>query len=317
MPFELPPLPPKAPTALLFPGQGAQCASMLDPFREAPRFVSHYTAVCHLLNEDPLREAQRHPESLNRNAVSSLLTVLAGVLALELLRERSPELTPAAAGGYSVGQWTALHAAGALSAEEVFRIVHHRAGIMDRCIEAAGPGGMMAVIGVKFQDVLSVCEQAAAENLLLQITNDNAPGQVTVGGTEQGLLYAEERLRAMSPKRLQRVPTAGAWHSSLLEPAAPKLAEYLAGVVMHPMQVPVIDNTTGDWLPPGGASLRASLARQVASPVLWQQGVRTMASFGIKNFVETGYGEVLTKFGFFIDRSVRHIACAPPPRGAA
>jgi [acyl-carrier-protein] S-malonyltransferase len=288
---------------------------MLEPFRHACQFPTYYARVCELLGYDPLSEAASHPEILNCNAVSSLLTVLASVLALELLSETVPAFQPLAAAGYSVGQWTALHAAGALSVEDLLLVVYERACRMDACVKAAEPSGMLALIGLRASDILELCAEATTLGLTLQITNDNAPGQITLGGTERSLRFAEERLRPMSPKRLHRVPAAGAWHSKLLEDAVPQLADFLKGIVLCPLRIPVIDNTTGDWLPEAGGPLRAVLARHVASPVLWRQGIQTLAAFGVSHFLEVGYGDLLTKYGFFIDRSLRHVASAPPPRG--
>jgi [acyl-carrier-protein] S-malonyltransferase len=286
---------------------------MLEPFRHAREFTTHYALVCELLGFDPVAE-QDQPDSINRNAVSSLLTVLAGVLALTLLRETSPEFKPVALAGYSVGQWTALHAAGAISAEELLRVVYKRACLMDARIRTAEPSGMLAVIGLRSADILAICEDAGRLGLPLQITNDNAPGQATLGGTLRSLEFAEERLSPLRPKKLQRVPTAGAWHSTILSSVVPQLQEFLERVALAPPQIPVIDNTTGDWLPRQEGPMRAALARHVASPVLWQQGIRTMVASGAKHFLEAGYGDMLTKFGFFIDRSVQHVATAATPR---
>jgi [acyl-carrier-protein] S-malonyltransferase len=288
---------------------------MLDPFRHARRLPRYYARLCELLGSDPLAEAASHPEILNRNAVSSLLTVLASVLALELLSETAPTFQPLAAAGYSVGQWTALHAAGVLSVEDLLLVVHERACRMDACVSAAEPSGMLAVIGLRAADILELCAEANTRGMPLQITNDNAPGQLTLGGSETSLRFAEERLRPMGPKRLHRVPAAGAWHSKLLEDAVPQLADFLSGIVLCPLKIPVIDNTTGDWLPEADGPLRAALARHVASPVLWRRGIQTLAAFGVSHFLEVGYGDLLTKYGFFIDRSLRHVASAPPPRG--
>jgi [acyl-carrier-protein] S-malonyltransferase len=305
---------PDGPTAFLFPGQGAHHQDMLESLRHAPGFTAHYDRVCSLLGRDPLAEAGRNPALLNRNADSSLLTVLASVVCLDLVRETGAACQPVATAGYSVGQWTALYAAGALTVEDLFLIVYRRACLMDACVAAAEPSGMLAVIGIRATDLMEVCEDAVRRGELLEITNENAPGQFTLGGSETSLRWAEARLAALRPKRLQRVPVAAAWHSTLLVDVAPKLAEFLNGVANDRPRIPVIDNTTGRWLPDDDAARRASLARQVASPVLWRKGIETLAAFGVRSLVEIGYGDVLTKYGFFIDRSLNHLALVPSPR---
>jgi [acyl-carrier-protein] S-malonyltransferase len=306
--------PPEGPTAFVFPGQGSQGAAMLEAFQESPRFTEHVGRVGDLLGRDPLAIAVGDPEPLNRNAESSLLTVLASVLCLDLVRQAAPDLRPVALAGYSVGQWTALYAGDALSAADLFSVVHARARAMDACLGGAPSSGMLAVIGLPAAVIAGVCRDAADAGVQLELTNDNAPGQHTLGGTEAGLQFAEVRLRPLQPKRLVRVPVAGAWHSSLLANAVPEVHALLRRVSLRRPQLPIIDNTTGGWLPDDAHERREALARQVAHPVLWRQGIETLVATGVTTVLEVGFGDLLTKYGFFIDRSIRHLAAAPPAR---
>jgi [acyl-carrier-protein] S-malonyltransferase len=303
-------------TAWVFPGQGAQHASMLEPLRNVAGFDEHYDRVCRLVNRDVLAEARQTPERLNRNVDSSLLTVLASVLCLERIREAA-DVFPKGVAGYSVGQWTALYAAGAISVDRLFRLVLRRAQLMDAYVAALPPSGMLAVIGVSEADVRRVCDEIARAGPVLEITNENAPSQFSLAGTLEALQLAEVRLAEFRPKRLQRIPVAGPWHSSLLAPVVPQLRAILEEVNFAPLRVPVIDNTTGDWLPTEPARCKDALAAQVAAPVLWSRGIRTLIGGGVRQLIEVGYGDLLTKFGFFIDRSVRHTALVPAPRGSA
>ena len=296
---------PVGPVALVFPGQGAHRAEMLDPFRSAPSFPRLHTQVCGLLGGDPLAA----PERLNDNAHSSLLTVLASLCALELLPEG---LEVVGVAGYSVGQWTALHAAGALSAEALLSLVFDRARLMDRCLDR--PSGMLAVIGLSAEVVQAACDALRGADGVLLITNDNAPGQLTVGGDLAALERLEARLAELRPKRLVRLPVSGGWHSPLLREAVAPLAARIDAIGLGPMSVPVVDNTTGGWLPEAPAARRSALAEQVAQPVQWQQGVRTLIGVGARTLLEVGYGDTLSLFGFFIDRSVRHQALVRTPR---
>jgi [acyl-carrier-protein] S-malonyltransferase len=289
---------------------------MLDPFRDSPEFGGLYDRMCAELGDDPLARAKTDPAVVNRNVVSSLLTVVASVLALERLHHSQPRASAVAVSGYSVGQWSALHAAGVIDAETLIRVVAARARLMDECIEAAPPSGMLAVIGVREADLMAICAEAASRGETLEITNWNAPAQSTLGGTEEALAWATERLRPLRPKRVLRIAVAGAWHSTLLAPAVDRLARLLASVELRAARVPVIDNTTGAWLPEDPAARRSALARQVAAPVRWHEGVRTLIGHGARELLEVGYGDVLTRFGFFVDRSVAHRAIAAPPRPA-
>ena len=309
MPFE-----PAGAVALLFPGQGAQTITMLEPFRAASGFAAHLAVVSDLLGGDPLAADET---SLNQNKTSSLLTVAASLCALELWRARAGA-APRAVAGYSVGQLTALYAANVLEAPALLTLVARRADLMDRAIDSARPSGMLAVIGPDLPKVEAICAEAQAAGLLLAITNYNAPGQLTLGGELAGLDFAERRLAALRPRRLRRVPAAGAWHSAVLEPAVDGLADLLATVEFRPAAVPVIDNVTGGWLPDPiaeAAAFRRAVARQVAAPVRWADGVRTLKAAGVRRCVEIGYSDLLTKFGFFVDRELVHEAVSPPPRG--
>jgi [acyl-carrier-protein] S-malonyltransferase len=138
-----------------------------------------------------------------------------------------------------------------------------------------------------------------------------------LGGTLDGLSFAERWLAAQHPHALvRRLPVAGAWHSALLAPAVAPLHAALAARSLHAARCPVIDNTSGAWLPVEAGQRADAIARQVAQPVLWQQGVRTLVAAGATRIVETGWGDMLTHFGFFIDRSARHEAMASLPRTA-
>jgi [acyl-carrier-protein] S-malonyltransferase len=301
----------KGPVALVFPGQGAQNQGMLAPFVHLAAFAPRYEAICDLCGLDPMRVAHKTPEVLNRNLVSSLLTVMASLCALDLM---PPSAQGGIAGyaGYSVGQWTALYAAGVIDENCLLNVVAKRAGVMDAALAAAGPTGMLAVIGIPRDRVEALCAEARANGDLIAISNDNAPLQLTLAGSVAALDRMAARLVAERAKRVVPVPVAGAWHSAFMERAVVPLAAVLAQIDMSLPRAPVIDNVTGR---PFAPLLRTTdLSAQVARPVLWRQSVGALQALGACHFIEVGYGDVLTRFGFFIDRSVTHEALAPPPR---
>ncbi len=306
-----------ATTAWIFPGQGAHCLSMLDAFRDDPGFPELYEDICTRLGYDPLDAAVERTSRLSGNAESSLLTVLASVLALHRLKAQYPGFIPAGIAGYSVGQWTALYAAEMINLQQLLALVSRRAVLMDACIAEGEPSRMLAVIGLLETDVRRVCEIVNERGYLLEITNENAPGQFTLGGTLKALESAEELFLPKRPKRMVRLPVAGAWHSSQLQPAVMPLKSLLLREILSPPICPIIDNTTGDWLPTDRTELCDALSRQVAAPVRWSRGIKTLETRGVRDVIEVGYGDVLTKFGFFISRSMRHAALFPSPRGPA
>jgi [acyl-carrier-protein] S-malonyltransferase len=283
---------------------------MLEPFRDAEGYRDVLDQVTALLGFDPLDPANR--ALIATNKASSLLTVAASVLAMERVAEMG---APVGVAGYSVGQWTALHAAGAFDRADLFALVEARARLMDEALAGGDAGGMLGVIGVPRAALALICEAASTAGHVLEIANENAPGQFTLSGDMPGLALAENRLLALSPRRVSRLAVAGAWHSSLLRPAVAPLAALISATRLEPARLPVVDNVTGAWLPslpPPGR-----LAEQVASPVLWMQGLATLARAGACTFVEVGYGATLSQFGFFAERDARHVPIAPPQRRAA
>lgn len=298
-----------ADVAFLFPGQGAHCAHMLDGARDQPGFAARYAVVRELLGGSPIDELRHDPGYVNANAVSSLLTVLASAVALDR-HVACHGLAPRCVAGYSVGQWTALYAAGCVEFDVLARIVKRRADFMDDCV-AGAPGGMMAVIGVRRDALEALCERLREEGQEIYVSNVNCPGQYSLSGRASAIDLALDRVAALRPKVATRLPVSNGWHSPLLERAATRFTEYLATVDLRPPRVPVVDNVTGEFLPGGVEALKAQLGRHLAMPVQWERGLRTLVAHGCRALVELGFGNVLTKFGFFVDRSVSHVAFGP------
>jgi [acyl-carrier-protein] S-malonyltransferase len=295
------------PLALVFPGQGAHDVKMLDGVRELPGFAARYALVCDALRSSPLDEiAAGNAEYLNQNRVTALLTLLVSTLSLDAFSEKTGGRADFVS-GYSVGQWTALYAAGAVSFEQLVEIVATRSALMDDCfVDVAG--AMLAVIGLKAEVLENLCDGLRAKSYRVWVSNYNCVGQYTIAGAADAIDAAERAIADLKPRKVARVPVSGAWHTPLLASAHAGFATYLAGVVLGPTTVPVVDNVTGGWLPAERPALDRQLARHLDHPVLWEHGIKALLAKGAKRFVEIGYGNVLTKFGFFIDRSVEHQA---------
>ncbi len=296
-------------TALLFPGQGGHDPRMLDGVRTLPEFDARYAVVCQALGVDVLGELERGGRDfLDRNKVSSLLTVLVGSLSLtrylETL-EAAGSAPPRYLSGYSVGQWTALYAAGCLSFAKMVEVVAARADLMDACFRYAA-GGMGAFIGVTAETLDDYLDELRDAGHEIAISNYNCLGQYSVSGTREAVELAVAGAERIHPRKAVVLPVAGAWHSRLLEPAATAFADYLQDLELAPPAVAVIDNTGGDYLSGDLPAVKRSLARHVSQPVLWEQGIRRLIADGCDNFVEIGFGDLLTKFGFFIDRDKAH-----------
>jgi [acyl-carrier-protein] S-malonyltransferase len=276
---------------------------MLDGVKGHAAFADRYRLVCDALGADPLAEIARDPSYVNRNRVSSLLTVLASSLSLDLYSGPPAK----ALAGYSVGQWTALYAAGALSFEELVQLVARRAQLMDECF-AETPGAMMAVIGVARAKVEEFAREAE-----IVITNYNCAGQYTLGGTVAAIDAAMESVNKLEPLKVVRLSVSGAWHSPLLLRAAERFREQVGPFCSRPRKIPVADNASGGWLPDDPRLLEDRLCEHLCSPVRWDENIKALVAAGCNELVEIGFGSVLSRFGPFIDRSVKHRAFYASP----
>lgn len=295
-------------TALIFPGQGPHGLAMLSVVKRSLFFQSRYELVCEHLKDDPFIRVQKGDlDYLNQNKVSSLLTVLVSSVYLDLYRamEENQKRSFLFA-GYSVGQWTALYAAQAISFETLLAVVKKRAELMDACFERSNEYGMLAMIGIPESVITDLCILYQRKNEPLFTAAFNCPGQYSLSGSLKVLERVSQELRSLNPKKVCALPVSGAWHCPLLSPAEKIFRGYLESIPITIPNSSVLDNVTGEFLPSEAFSLKEQLSKQITSPVRWEKCVRTLAQNGIHQFVEIGFGNMLTKFGFFIDRQYSH-----------
>lgn len=290
--------------AYLFPGQGAHDCSMLDSVRSLPRFEEWYEVVRSFLPGNPEEElAAGNRGYVNRNGVSSLLTVLISSLMYDDLARKGQH--PDHLAGYSVGQWTAIHASGGLSFERLVEMVAIRAQRMDACFETCR-GAMMAVIGLGRNVVDSFVRSLREKGYFITISNENCLGQYSLAGTEEAIEHALHAIMDLQPRKAVRLPVDGAWHCEMLQGAASGFARDLETVSFDSLKIPVWDNTTAEPLPDDPVRIRERLCNHLTQPVLWQTSLQNMIAAGVGECVEVGYGNTLTKFGFFINRDITH-----------
>ena len=218
-------------------------------------------------------------------------------VALALLQERVPGLVFQATAGLSLGEFTALAAAGAMSFEDGLKVVRLRGRFMQEACEAT-QGGMAAIIGLEEGPTREVCEATG-----VTLANLNCPGQIVVSGAADKIPAAVEAAKAKGAKRAIPLAVAGAYHSPLMAGARPKLAAALADVALKTPEIPVIANVTA--LPHGGPGGMASLlVDQVTSSVRWEASIRYLLAQGFTRFIELGPGTALTGFLKRIDKTV-------------
>lgn len=218
--------------------------------------------------------------------------------AFELLKERVPALSFQATAGLSLGEFTALTAAGAMSFEEGLKVVRQRGRFMQEACEATR-GGMAAIIGLDEAPTREVCAQAG-----VALANLNCPGQIVISGATDKIAPACELAKAKGAKRALPLTVAGAYHSPLMASAQPKLEAELARVSLVLPAVPVIANVTAQ--PHDGPdAIRARLVAQVTSSVRWEESMRYLIAQGFTRFIELGPGRALSGFMKRIDKTVQ------------
>ncbi|MDE3068767.1 MAG: ACP S-malonyltransferase [Verrucomicrobiota bacterium] len=287
-------------TALLFAGQGAQvvgmCKDLAEAFPTAKGWSDRANAT---LGYDLASICFNGPEAeLTKTENAQPGIFLVSWVAFELLKERVPNFEFAAAAGLSLGEFTALAAAGAMRFEDGLRVVRRRGQFMQEACEATR-GGMAAIIGLDEEATREVCAQAG-----VALANLNCPGQLVISGEIEKIANAVELARAKGAKRAIPLPVAGAYHSPLMAGAQPKLESELAKIEISATAVPVISNVNA--LPHGRPDgIHARLVEQVTSPVLWEKTMRVLLAQGFTQFIELGPGTALSGFMKRIDKKAK------------
>ncbi len=279
--------------AFLFPGQGAQTVGMGQALCAALPAAKHlFDQAADILGYDLLAVCTNGPaDRLNATDVSQPAIYVASLAALESLKASDPAAVESCAGtaGLSLGEYTALAFAGALSFADGLRVVQARGRVMQAAADAH-PGGMVSVLGLERSQVEAICQAASAAGTI-KVANLLCPGNVAVSG-DQAALAEAERLASEQGARTVRLAVAGAFHTDLMKPADEQLAATLDGVELRPPRVPVWSNV--DAKPhTDPAEIRQLLVRQVVSPVRWEDTVRGLLADGFDKFYEVGPGRVL------------------------
>ncbi len=283
-------------TALLFAGQGAQVVGMGRDFAENhPSAREWFDRANAALGYDLAGICFSGPEAeLTRTENAQPAIYLVGWVAFQLLKEQAPSLSYSAVAGLSLGEFTALAAAGTLGFEEGLRLVRQRGRFMQEACEST-QGSMAAIIGLDETVTREVCDQAG-----VVLANLNCPGQLVISGEAGKVQAACEAARARGAKRAIPLTVAGAYHSSLMASAQPKLALELAHLSLAKPVVPVISNVTAQ---PVDSGISENLVQQICAPVLWEKSMRHLLDQGFTRFIELGPGTALSSFMKRIDKT--------------
>lgn len=280
--------------AFLFPGQGAQHVGMGRSLCERyPAARRLYDQARDILGYDLARVSFEGPAGeLDATAVSQPAIFVASLAALEMLRAEKPEVVAACemAAGLSLGEYTALAFAGALSFEEGLRVVQQRGRAMQEAADAT-PSGMVSILLLDVDKVRAIRDEASAVGTI-ELANYLCPGNIVLSGVKAACAKAAELAEAAGGRPIP-LAVAGAFHTHIMRPADQRLAEALASVALQPPRIPVVSNV--DALPHSDPQeIREILVRQVLSPVRWEDSLRWMLAQGIDEFYEVGPGKVLT-----------------------
>jgi [acyl-carrier-protein] S-malonyltransferase len=314
-------------TALLFAGQGAQVVGMgKDLAEKFPSAKAWFDRANTTLGFDLAGVCFNGPEAdLTKTENAQPGIFLVSWVCFQLLKEQVPNLKFDATAGLSLGEFTALTAAGALSFEDGLRVVRQRGKFMQEACDAT-KGGMAAIIGLDEAPTREVCAEAG-----VVLANLNCPGQIVISGEAEKIVKACELAKAKGAKRALPLPVAGAYHSPLMASAQPKLAAELAGAKISAPTVPVISNVTAQahvvaqasrlCVPDGTAAaethrrdacatISAKLVEQVCASVMWENSMRALLAQGFTRFIELGPGAALSGFMKRIDKNAQMLNVA-------
>ncbi|WP_078554742.1 ACP S-malonyltransferase [Bacillus alkalicellulosilyticus] len=279
-------------TAFIFPGQGSQFVGMGKQLASENEKVAAifaqaderlgYSLSDIIFNgpEDDLKRTE-HTQPALLTMSTAVLTAL-----------QSYDITPDYVAGHSLGEYSALVCANALTYSDAVYTVRQRGLFMEEAVPT-GEGAMAAILGMEREDLQGITEEVSNSVASVELANLNCPGQIVISGTAEGVEAASAKAKENGAKRVIPLQVSGPFHSSLMKPAAEKLSDVLQSVTINDATVPVIANVTASEIT-FATDIKEKLVEQVYSPVLWEDSVRKMLDLGVDTFVEIGAGNVLS-----------------------
>ena len=277
--------------AMVFPGQGSQSVGMLAGYDAHPGVRETLVEASAMLGQDLWALTADGPAEELNQTVNTQPLMLAADIAVYRAWRAAGGTKPSIAAGHSLGEYAALVAAGSLELNDALPLVRFRAQAMQEAVPA-GVGAMAAVMGLDGAGIAAACAEAA-QGQVVEPVNYNAPGQIVIAGHREAVERAIGAAKARGAKRGVLLPVSAPFHSSLLKPAAERLAAYLANIPVSSPQLRVLHNVDAGAAATPDA-IRDALARQAASPVRWVETVEAFVASGVSHIVECGPGQVLT-----------------------
>ena len=302
-------------TGIVFPGQGSQSVGMLKELAAAFAGVEQtFAEASEALGEDLWAIVQDGPaEKLNSTEITQPAMLAAGIAVWRVWQAQGgPQ--PAVMAGHSLGEYSALVAAGSLAFDHAVRLVAERGRLMQEAVPA-GTGAMAAILGLDDEAVIQVCADAA-DGEVVEAVNFNSPGQVVVAGHKSAVERAVALASERGAKRAVMLPVSVPSHCALMKPAAERLAEILEDIPVQAPTIPVINNVDVE-MPTDPDAIRDALVRQLDHPVRWVETIRRMQAEGVDTLIESGPGKVLVGLNKRIERRMPALPVYDPDTLAA
>jgi [acyl-carrier-protein] S-malonyltransferase len=280
-------------TAFLFPGQGAQALGMVNGLTDDPASAAIFEKAGEILGYDLLDLCTNGPEDkLHSTVYSQPAIFIVSAVLLDRLRRECPDLTPDVTAGLSMGEYSALYAAGLIEFEDALRLVQKRGQAMQAAADRAH-GSMVSILGLDEDKVRGLCDKAA-EGQILEPVNFNCPGQIVISGEVEACRRAAQLAESFGAMKAVPLAVAGAFHTSMMAPAAGELKAALETTpIREPKDVRVLANITADYYT-SPDEIRSGLVRQLVEPILWQKCMERLLAEGAERFYEIGPGRVLS-----------------------
>ncbi len=278
--------------AFVFPGQGSQAVGMMNAYGDSPIIRATFDEASQTLNQDLWQMIVEGPaEVLSQTVNTQPLMLTAAIAAYRLWQEKGGK-TPSVVAGHSLGEYSALVASGVIAFKDAVPLVRLRASAMQEAVPA-GQGAMAAILNLSDELIREACVEAVGSTKeVAELVNFNAPGQIVIAGSKGAIERACEICKAKGAKRAVLLPVSAPFHSSLIRPAADKLAARLKELTFNAPKIPVINNVDVSIETDGG-KIKDALIRQAYSPVRWVEIVQKINAMNIVNIAECGPGKVL------------------------
>lgn len=295
-------------TAVIFPGQGSQSQGMLEALSQSyPQVQQRFDQASQALGFNLWALVRDNPNGqLNNTANAQPALLTAGIACYDILRAET-DLTPQVMAGHSLGEYTALCAAGAIPFEDAVKLVHTRGKLMQEAVPY-GDGVMVAILGLEDEVVAEIC---ALVKDTVDAANFNAPGQVVIAGTHQGVAAAVQKAKEHGAKRAIELPVSVPSHCRMMKTAAARFSLFLERIHWQMPEIPIIHNVDAD-IRHNVDGIKSILGAQLYKPVRWAETIERMVRDGVTYCVEAGPGKVLTGLNKRIDKTLITVALDSP-----